>query len=80
MGVTKKETTYQAIKRLELEVHYLMLKGLVPCHVVKWKGIYEHYLKIKDEHKTKTSAILDVSIRHNVSEKTVERVIKFMNE
>lgn len=74
------ESRYNAIKRLRVEIHYLMKLGIIPVHFRNWEVIYEQYLKNKKKYDKKTEAIGVTSIELKVSERTVERIIKFMNE
>ena len=76
-----KETTYQFIKRIEntMDFTILLKKGLIPMSLLSNKVYYEHYQQQRQRFK-KMQSISNTSVEYNVSDMTIRRAIKFMEE
>ena len=76
-----KETTYEFIKRIENTIDFitLMQKGWIPLSILTKKVYYEFY---KRERLTQSpvQSVRKTTDEYNVSEITIYRAIKFMEE
>ena len=76
------ETTYQVIKRIENNMDFttLLQKGLIPLTVLDKKVYYEYYMKQMKITSEKWQSISNTSEEFCVSEMTIRRAIKFMEQ
>lgn len=76
-----KETTYQFIKRIENTMDFMILlkKGLIPLSILTKKVYYEFYNKERLT-QSRMQSIRKTTDEYNVSEMTIYRAIKFMEE
>ncbi len=77
----KMETTYEVIKRIEdnLDFTTFLKKGLMPLSILSKKCYYEFYKK-ELLINGKMQSLTNTSEEYNVSERTVSRAIKFMEQ
>lgn len=78
MGV--KENTHQFIMRIENQQMFLELiqKGFISLNILNYKVYYERFLLEFAIMDDKVQAVVNASEEYNVSTKTIERAIKYM--
>ena len=75
---------YQIITSQEQTIISLMGIGIIPVQFLDWKVYYEEYLQqLEDLEKENTKALKGeamgyVAIKYNLSERQVQRVVKWM--
>ncbi len=74
------ENTYKLIKRLENELDFnkMLQKGIIPLSVFTKKVYYEFYLNDLKQSKDNRQSIFNTAYEYRVSEKTIQRAIKYM--
>lgn len=73
---------YEIIKDLENDPIFFMLlkKGMIALSVTTKKVYYEHYANDLISTRNKWQSIINTSLEYNVSESSVRRAIKYMEE